>query len=129
MPGSSTLRDPVDTCVSCFSKLFTSGSPFSYNLAELGCYYRWYHELMDHWRTVLPAGGMLDVSYESVVDNVEEQVRRLIDYCGLPWDDRCLSFHQTRRPIKTASNVQVRQPLYRTSVERWRRYERISSRC
>ena len=98
-------------------------SEFSYDLAELGRYYRWYHELMAHWRSVLPAGAMLDVAYEDVVDNLEEQARRLIDYCGLPWDDRCLSFHQTSRPIATASNVQVRRPLYRSSLERWRRYE------
>ena len=110
-----TVRDPVDTCVSCFSKLFTHGQTFSYDLAELGRYYRWYHELMAHWRSVLPAGAMLDVSYEDVVDNLEEQARRLIDYCGLPWDDRCLSFHETSRPIATASNVQVRRPLYRSS--------------
>ena len=94
-----TMRDPVDTCVSCFSRLFTYGQPFSYDLAELGRYYRWYHELMEHWRSVLPAGAMLDVAYEDVVDNLEEQARRLIDYCGLPWDDRCLSFHETSRPI------------------------------
>ena len=118
-----TMRDPVDTCVSCFSKLFPAGATFSYDLAELGCYYRWYHELMDHWRSVLPAGAMLDVSYEDVVGNLEEQARRLIDYCGLPWDDRCLSFHKTNRPITTPSNVQVRRPLYRSSVARWRRYE------
>ena len=117
-----TLRDPVDTCVSCFSRLFTD-LPFSYDLAELGRYYRGYHELMAHWRSVLPAGAMLDVSYEDVVDNLEQQARRLIDFCGLPWDDRCLSFHETNRPIATSSNVQVRQPLYRSSLERWRRYE------
>jgi len=117
-----TMRDPADTCVSCFSRLFTD-LPFTYDLAELGRYYRGYHELMAHWRSVLPAGAMLDVSYEDVVDNLEEQARRLIDYCGLPWDDRCLSFHETRRPIATASNVQVRRPIYRTSLERWRRYE------
>jgi tetratricopeptide (TPR) repeat protein len=126
LPGARivhTLRDPVDTCVSCFSKLFTHGQTFSYDLAELGRYYRMYHELMAHWRSVLPAGAMLDVSYEDVVDNLEEQARRLIDYCGLPWDDRCLRFHETSRPIATASNVQVRQPLYRSSLARWRRYE------
>jgi hypothetical protein len=78
---------------------------------------------MAHWRSVLPAGAMLDVSYEEVVDNLEEQARRLIDYCGLPWDDRCLSFHETRRPIATSSNVQVRRPIYRDSLSRWRRYE------
>jgi len=117
-----TLRDPVDTCISCFSRFFNA-VPFSYDLAELGCYYRWYHELMEHWRSVLPAGAMLDVSYEEVVDNLEEQARRLIDYCGLPWDDRCLSFHQNSRAITTSSNVQVRRPLYRSSLARWRRYE------
>ena len=118
-----TMRDPVDTCVSCFSKLFGVTQAYSYNLAELGCFYRWYHELMEHWQSVLPAGAMLDVSYEDVVDNLEEQARRLIDYCGLPWDDRCLSFHETSRSIRTASAVQVRRPVYRSSVERWRRYE------
>jgi tetratricopeptide (TPR) repeat protein len=117
-----TMRDPVDTCVSCFSRFFNS-VPFSYDLAELGCYYRWYRELMEHWRSVLPDGAMLDVEYEDVVDNLEQQARRLIDYCGLEWDDRCLSFHKSSRPIATASNFQVRQPLYRSSVERWRRYE------
>ena len=115
-----TLRDPVDTCVSCFTRLLL---PYSYDLAELGRQYRWYHELMAHWRSVLPAGAMLDVVYEDVVDSLEEQARRLIDFCGLPWDDRCLSFHETSRPIATPSNVQVRRPLYRSSVQRWRRYE------
>ncbi len=118
-----TMRDPVDTCVSCFSRLDAVSSTFSYDLAELGCYYRWYYELMEHWRSVLPVGAMLDVTYEEVVDNLEEQARRLIDYCGLRWDDRCLSFHETSRPIRTASNVQVRRPLYRSSLARWRRYE------
>ena len=125
LPGARiihTTRDPVDTCVSCFSKLFI-GLPYTYDLAELGGYYRWYHEMMEHWRSILPAGAMLDVAYEAVVDNLEEQARRLIDYCGLPWDDRCLSFHETNRPIATPSNVQVRQPLYRRSLARWRRYE------
>jgi tetratricopeptide (TPR) repeat protein len=117
-----TVRDPVDTCVSCFARLFTQGQVFSYDLAELGRYFRRYHELMAHWRSVLPAGALLDVAYEDVVDNLEAQARRLIDYCGLPWDDRCLSFHETDRPIATSSNVQVRQPLYRSSVARWHRY-------
>ncbi len=118
-----TMRDPVDTCISCFSRCFTRGQPFTYDLAELGRYYRHYYELMAHWRSILPSGVMLDVSYEAVVDNIEEQGRRLVDYCGLPWEDRCLKFHETERPVGTASNVQVRRPLYRSSVERWRRYE------
>jgi tetratricopeptide (TPR) repeat protein len=118
-----TMRDPLDTCVSCFSRLFASGLAFTYDLAELGRYYRRYRELMAHWRSVLPPDAMLDVSYEDVVGDLEGQARRLIDYCGLPWDDRCLSFHGTRRPVRTASAAQVRKPLFRTSLERWRKYE------
>ena len=78
---------------------------------------------MAHWRSVLPAGAMLEVAYEDVVDNLEQQARRLIDFCGLPWDDRCLNFHETSRPIRTASNVQVRRPLYGSSLGRVHRYE------
>jgi hypothetical protein len=118
-----TVRNPVDTCLSCYSKLFTTGLPFTYDLAELGRYYRAYAELMAHWRSVLPPGAMLDVRYEDVVNDLDSQARRLIDYCGLDWDPRCTKFHQVRRPIKTASAVQARQPLFRTSLHRWRRYE------
>ena len=118
-----TVRNPIETCVSCYSKLFASGQYFSYDLAELGRYYHYYNKLMTHWRSVLPPGAMLDVCYEEVVDDLEGQARRLIDYCGLPWDDRCLSFHRTIRPVKTASLVQVRKPLFRSSLQRWRRYE------
>ena len=78
---------------------------------------------MAHWRSVLPAGSMLDVVYEEVVDDLEGQARRLIDFCGLPWDPACLAFHKTDRLVLTASNVQVRQPIYRGAVGRWRRYE------
>lgn len=118
-----TVRDPVDTCISCFSKLFRSDMKFSYSLAELGRYYRNYRELMAHWRSVLPIGSMLEVCYEDVVNNIEDQARRLLDYCGLPWDERCLSFYQTSRPVATASAVQIRQPLFRSSVHRWHRYK------
>ena len=118
-----TMRDPMDTCVSCYSKLFANGQTFSYDLAELGRLYNRYAKLMAHWRSVLPPGSMLDVAYEDVVDDLEGQARRLIDYCGLPWDDRCLSFHAADRPVNTASAVQVRKPLFRSSLQRWRRYE------
>ncbi len=118
-----TMRDPIDTCVSCYSKLFATGQHFSYDLEELGRYYRGYTNLMSHWRSVLPSDAMLDVSYEELVDDLEGQARRLIEYCGLPWDDRCLAFHKTDRPVKTASAAQVRQPLFRSSLQRWRRYE------
>jgi tetratricopeptide (TPR) repeat protein len=118
-----SVRHPIDTCVSCYSKLFTNGLYFTYDLAELGRYYRGYSELMAHWRSVLPPGAMLDVAYEDVVDDLEGQARRLIDYCGLPWNDGCINFHKSTRPVKTASAVQVRQPLFRSSLQRWRNYE------
>jgi tetratricopeptide (TPR) repeat protein len=118
-----TIRDPVDTCISCYSKLFSAEQNHTYDLAELGRYYRRYERLMAHWRRVLPAQSFLDVSYEEVVGNLEGMARRIISYCGLPWDDRCLSFHETDRPVRTASATQVRQPIYRNAVGRWRVYE------
>lgn len=118
------VRDPLDTCVSCFSKLFTEGQSFTYDLGELGRFYRRYRRLMEHWRRVLPEGAMLDVSYEEVVADVERQARRIVAFCELPWDDRCLSFHQTERSVRTASASQVRQPIYKSAVGRWRAYEK-----
>lgn len=111
-------RDPIDTCLSCFSKLFTDEQPYIYNLGELGRYYRAYRSLMEHWRRVLPDGVMLDVSYEEIVDDLVLQARRIIAHCGLPWDESCLAFHTTSRPVRTASAAQVRRPIYRTSVGR-----------
>ena len=118
-----TMRDPVDTCVSCFSKLFTAEQNHTYDLGELGRYYRRYRQLMDHWRRVLPPGRILDVRYEDVVADLDTQARRIISHCGLAWDDRCLSFHETDRPVRTASATQVRQPIYKSAVGRWRVYE------
>ncbi|HTV38265.1 MAG TPA: sulfotransferase, partial [Xanthobacteraceae bacterium] len=118
-----TIRDPVDTCISCFSKLFSAEQNHTYDLAELGRYYKHYEHLMAHWRTVLPAGRILDVRYEEVVADVEAQARRIIAHCGLPWDERCLSFHETERPVRTASATQVRQPIYKSAIGRWRVYE------
>jgi tetratricopeptide (TPR) repeat protein len=116
-------RNAVDTCVSCFSKLFAQGHEFSYELGELGRYYVYYRALMDHWRSILPPGAMLELSYEELVGNLEGQARRLIEYCGLGWDDRCLDFHTTKRDISTASAMQVRQPIYRSALSRWQRFE------
>jgi tetratricopeptide (TPR) repeat protein len=118
-----TMRDPVDTCISCFSKLFSAEQNHTYDLGELGRYYKRYERLMAHWRKILPAGSFLDVAYEDVVADLEGAARRIIAYCGLPWDDRCLAFHQTDRPVRTASATQVRQPIYKTAVGRWRVYE------
>jgi tetratricopeptide (TPR) repeat protein len=118
-----TRRDPVDTCLSCFSKLFVDNLPYTYDLGELGRYYRAYETMMAHWHDALPQGAVLDVQYEDVVADLEGQARRIIAHCGLEWDARCLDFHQTERPVRTASKAQVRQPLYRSSVGRWRVHE------
>jgi hypothetical protein len=97
--------------------------PFTYDLGELGRYYRAYTTLMEHWRNVLPPGVMLDVQYEDLVADLEGQARAIVDYCGLEWEEACLSFHENRRPVRTSSLLQVRKPLYRTAVGRWRPYE------
>jgi tetratricopeptide (TPR) repeat protein len=115
-------RDPLDTCLSCFSKVFTGNQPYAYDLGELGRYYRAYDGLMAHWRGLLPDGVMLELRYEDVVADLEPQARRLLAHCGLAWDDACLAFHKTARPVRTASLVQVRQPLYRDALGRAQRY-------
>jgi len=113
-------RDPVDTCLSCFSKNFAGGNAYSYHLGTLGRYYRAYRQLMAHWRSVLPDGVMLDVQYEDIAADLERVARRMLAHCGLAWNAACLDFHRTDRPVRTASAIQVRQPIYRTSVGRWR---------
>jgi len=117
-------RNPVDTCWSCFSIRFSEPLDFAYDLGELGRSYRAYEGLMEHWRHVLPKDAMLEVQYEDAVADIDTQARRMIDYCGLEWDDACLAFHKASRAVRTASVAQVRQPIYKTSVERWRPYER-----
>ena len=120
-----TRRDPLDTCLSCFAKLFTGDQPYSYDLGELGRYYRAYETVMEHWRNILPQGVMLEVQYEDITSDLDGQARRIVAHCGLEWDDACLTFHKTPRPVHTASAAQVRQPIYRTSVGRWRPYGKL----
>jgi tetratricopeptide (TPR) repeat protein len=115
-------RDPVDTCLSCYTKLFGGEQRFTFNQTELGEFYRYYDTLMAHWRTVLPPERFIEVDYEAVIGDVEHEARRLIHFIGLPWDDACLSFHENRRVVRTASVNQVRQPIYTTSKGRWKRY-------
>jgi predicted Zn-dependent protease len=115
-------RHPMDACFSCFKQYFAAGQSFTYDLEGLGRYYRCYLALMDHWDEVLP-GKVLHLSYEDLIRAPDTTVRRLLDHCGLDFDPRCLNFHETQRPIRTASSEQVRQPLYNSSVGYWRRFE------
>jgi tetratricopeptide (TPR) repeat protein len=114
-------RHPLDSCFGSYKQLFAEGQPFTYDLTELGEYYLQYQRLMDHWHEVMP-GTVLDVEYEEVVGDLETQVRRILDYCGLPFEEACLDFHQTERSVKTASSEQVRQPIYSGSVNFWKNY-------
>ena len=116
-------RDPMDTCLSCYFQNFSRDLGFCFDLEDLGFYYRHYETLMAFWAEVLPL-CIHDVAYEDLVKNPEDVSRGLIEACGLEWDPRCLSPHKNRRPVKTASSWQVRQPLYKTSVARWKRYEK-----
>jgi tetratricopeptide (TPR) repeat protein len=125
LPGARIIharRNAVDTCLSCYTKLFGGEQPFTYELTELGTFYGYYERLMAHWRSVLPAERFIEVDYESVVDDFEGEARRLIAFLGLPWDGACLNFHENRRVVRTASVNQVRQPIYRTSKGRWTSY-------
>ena len=114
-------RSAMGCCFSGFKQLFAEGQEFTYGLDEVGRYYRDYVALMDHWDQVLP-GKILLVRYEEVVDDLETQVRRLLDHCGLPFEDACLRFHETERAVRTASSEQVRQPLYKSGVDQWENF-------
>ena len=115
-------RHPLDSCYSSYKQLFAKGQPFTYDLVELGEYYLQYQRLMDHWHEVLP-GSVLDVNYEEVVADLEGEVRRVLEYCELGWEDTCLRFHESTRAVKTASSEQVRRPIYKSAVNTWRHYE------
>ena len=115
-------RDPVDTCLSCYTKLFADTLNFTYDLTDLGRYCRDYLKLMDYWREVLPASHFLEVDYEAVVDDIEAEAKRMLEFLELPWDPACLEFYRVERPVRTASVNQVRQPIYRSSSGRWRKH-------
>ncbi|MFQ5982472.1 MAG: sulfotransferase [Woeseiaceae bacterium] len=117
-------REAMACCLSNFKQLFGQGQHFTYGLEEVGRYYRGYVALMDHWLSVLP-GKILCVQYEDVVDNLESEVHRLLDFLGLPFDQRCIEFHKTERAVHTPSAEQVRQPIYREGVEQWKNFERF----
>ncbi len=119
----NTRRHPFDNCLGAYKQLFAKGQDFTYDMTELAVYYRKYHETVQHWHRVLP-GKVLDVHYEETVTDLDTQVRRILAHCGLPFEEACVRFHETDRPIKTASSEQVRQPIYTRSLGYWRHYEK-----
>ena len=115
-------RHPLDTCLSCYLNSFSGDRGFTYDLDELGRTFVNYHRLMNHWKTVLPAGTMLDIAYEDLVEDLENTTRRMIDFIDLKWSSSCLEYYKNPRIVNTASFTQVRQPVYNSSVGRWKRY-------
>lgn len=115
-------RNAVATCWSCFGSLFTAGQEFSFDLGNLGFYYRLYADLMGHWQAVVPESVLLQMQYEELVQNPEREIERLLSHCGLPWEDGCLAFHKSPRPVRTVSAAQVRRPIYTSSITRWKNY-------
>jgi tetratricopeptide (TPR) repeat protein len=118
-------RDPIDTCLSCYFQQFLTGLNFTFDLSDLVHYYREHERIMAHWRDVLPPGFILDVPYEGLVADQETWSRKMVEFIGLAWDPRCLEFHATERQVVTASTWQVRQKIYKSSVARWRHYEKF----
>ena len=115
-------RHPMSCCFSGFKQLFAEGQEFTYGLAEIGTYYKSYVELMDHWDAVLP-GFVLRVQHEDVVEDLESQVIRMLEFCGLPFEEACLEFYKTKRNVRTPSSEQVRQPIYKSGLDLWKNYE------
>lgn len=127
LPGARiihTKRNSIDCCFSIYTRLFLEQVHYAYDLSELGHYYKLYEDLMDHWRGLLSDGIMIEVNYEGVVDDLEVEARKILDFIDLEWEDRVLGFHKQVGVIKTASAAQVRKPIYQTSIQRWRVYEK-----
>jgi tetratricopeptide (TPR) repeat protein len=118
-------RDPIDTCLSCYFQHFSTSMRFAMDLSDLADYYRTHQRLMTHWLSVLPAKTILEVPYEELVADQAVWTRKILEFVGLEWDARCLSFHETKRSVSTSSAWQVRQKIYRQSVQRWRNYEKF----
>jgi hypothetical protein len=116
-------REPMACCFSNLKQLFAQGQEFTYSVDDIARYYRTYLELMRHWDRVLPAGRILRVYHEEVVEDLEGNVRRMLEYCGLAFEPQCISFHETQRSVRTASSEQVRQAIYREGLEQWRHFE------
>jgi hypothetical protein len=115
-------RNPMAACFANFKQLFARGQEFTYGLEEIGHYYADYLHLMNHWHSVLPQ-GLMTVQYETVVEDLETQVRALLEHCNLPFEEQCLRYYEKDRAVRTASSEQVRQPIYRDALSVWQRYE------
>jgi len=115
-------RDPMSCCFSNFKQLFAQGQEFTYGIEDIARYYRTYLDLMQHWDDVLP-GRVLRVQHEDVVDDLEGSVRRILDHCGLPFEEACIEFHKSKRSVRTPSSEQVRQPIFRDGLDQWKNYE------
>ena len=115
-------RDPIACCFSNLKQLFAQGQEFTYGIEDIARYYKTYVELMDHWDAVLP-GRVLRVQHEDVVEDLEGSVRRILEYCGLPFEDACIEFHKTKRSVRTPSSEQVRQPIFRDGLDQWKKFE------
>jgi hypothetical protein len=115
-------REPMACCFSNFKQLFASGQEFTYSIEDIARYYRTYLELMDHWNAVLP-GRILKIDHEDIVEDLDANVRRLLDFCGLEFESACLDFHKTERSVRTASSEQVRQPIFREGLDQWKNFE------
>jgi tetratricopeptide (TPR) repeat protein len=118
-------RDPIDTCLSCYFQRLSPTLSFTMDLSDLAHYYRQHHRLIEHWRAILPPRVLLEVPYAELIAEPAKWIRRIVDFLGLDWDERCLEFHRTARPVVTASYWQVRQKIYNTSVGRWRHYAKF----
>jgi hypothetical protein len=126
LPGCRVIhcvRDPLDTCLSCYFTDFASGNAFSFDLRHLGAYYRNHRRLMGHWKQVLSV-PVLDVRYEDLVLATRKETRRMLEFLGLPWSERCTRFFENERTARTSSRDQVRRPIYVSSIGRWKHYEK-----
>jgi hypothetical protein len=125
MPNAKIIdarRHPLDSCIGCFKQHWALGQTYAYDMFELGEFYLEYDSLMEHWNQVLP-GKVLRVQYEDVVQDLETQVKLILDFCDLPFEESCINFHQTKRSVATASSEQVRQPIYTKSLNTWKKFE------
>jgi hypothetical protein len=119
----NAARHPLDSLLGNYKQLYGGGPDYSYDMEELADYYRQYHRIMQHWEQVLP-GKVLTVHYEDTVMDLESQVHRILEHCGLPFENSCLHYYQNPRTVKTASSEQVRRPIYTGALGTWRRYEK-----